>query len=379
MPRCLLVFEPPDGGVAEHVLRLATSLPRYGWTAEVAGPAEAIVYPELERAGVPLTRLPIGRKLSPLAYARGLASLTRLARSGRYDLLHVHSSKAGAIGRVAARAARVPVVYTPHCFAFIGPQRALRSALAVAAERALAAITGAIVCVADAERREALRHHVGRPDRLRVVHNGCPDCEEGLDPDLELEAFAAGGPLVACLTVLRPQKAVEVFVRAAPRVLQRVPEARLAVIGDGELRPGLEQLAQKLGLGERLRFFDFKGPASRQLRSLDVFILPSAWEAFPISVLEAMACGVPQVATDVGGTSEAIAHGETGLLCPPGDPEALAERIATLLADPKRRRSMARASVERHRANFGLDPMVEGIVEVYGDIVGPAPAATVSA
>lgn len=378
MPRCLLVFEPPDGGVAEHVRQLALELPAHGWEVEVAGPADAATYPALEHAGVPLTRLPIGRALRPSPYARALAQLTRILRDRGPDVVHLHSSKAGAVGRVAARVAGVPAVYTPHCFAFIGPHGPGRAAGVAAVERALARLTGAIVCVAEAERAEALRRRIGGGEKLRVVHNGCADCTPEPEPDPELEEFAAAGPLAACMTVLRPQKAVDTFLRAAPRVLREAPGARLAVIGDGPERKELERLAGELDVGERLRFFAFHPPAARQLASIDVFVLPSAWEAFPISVLEALACGVPQVATDVGGTSEAVADGVTGLLCPPADPAALAGALGALLRDPGRREQMARASVQRHRERFGIERMIAGTVEVYDEVVRAARAATVS-
>jgi len=98
---------------------------------------------------------------------------------------------------------------------------------------------------------------------------------------------------------------------------------------------------------------------------IDIFVLPSAWEALPISVLEAMACGVPQVATDVGGTREAVSHGETGLLCPPNDPAALADRVVELLRDPARRERMAAASQRRHRERFTLGRMITETAAVY--------------
>jgi glycosyltransferase involved in cell wall biosynthesis len=375
--RVLLAFEPPDGGVAEQVLQLARLLPEHGWEPTVAGPAEAIVYPALEEAGVPILRLDIDRGLSPARYLKATRALRGLLGDGGFDLLHAHSSKAGGLARVAACRARTPAVYSPHCFAFVGPQSPLRKLPAIAVERALARVTAATICVADDERAVAQEAKIGRPERLRVVHNGAAACRDDLERDPELAELAAGGPLAAVLTALRPQKAVHLFVDAAPAILERVTDARLAVIGDGELRGELERRAAALGLGDRLRFFGFSRPAARQLRELDVFVLPSLWEAFPISILEALACGVPQVATDVGGTREAVADGETGLLCPPGDVGALADRVARLLGDPATRERMAAASRARHGELFTLDRMAAQTAAVYDSVAGVRDAGAI--
>lgn len=367
MRRVLLVMEPPDGGVAENVMRLALGLPARGWNPSVAGPPEAIVYPRLREAGIPLARLPLergfGRPATDLSALRRLGSIVRRQR---FDLVHAHSAKAGVVGRLAALLSGTPVVYSPHCFPFVGPWAAPRRLFALSVERALGPVSDGILCVADEERALALKEHIAPARRLHVVHNGSPPCPADLEPDAALAAFRGEGPLAACLTVLRPQKSVDVFLEAAPRVLAELPAARLAVVGDGPLRAELEARAAALALDpERFRFFDFRPPAARQLGSLDLFVLPSAWEAFPISVLEAMACGVPQVATDVGGTSEALLDGETGLLCPPGDPEALAARIIEVLRDPERGAAMGSAGRARHDRLFTIDRMVEGTAGVY--------------
>jgi glycosyltransferase involved in cell wall biosynthesis len=364
MRRCLLVFEPPDGGVARHVVELAAGLSSVGWNPVVAGPAEADVYPALEAAGVEIHRLPIGRSLRPLPYTRAVGRLTEIVGAGDFDLVHAHSSKAGAIARVAARRARVPAVYTPHCYPFIGPQSTRRRVLSAAAERMLARITAATVCVSEDERREAIENGIGPSERLHVVHNGSAPCP-AVEPDRSLSAHRGEGPLAACITVLRPQKAVADFVRAAPRVLERCPQARLAVVGNGETRTELEALARELGVDDRLAFLGFTAPAAKYLAVTDVFVLPSLWEAFPISILEAMACGVAQVATDVGGTREALVDGATGLLCPPGRPERLADAITELLADSPRRVAMGSEAGRRHGERFGLKGMVEGVASVY--------------
>lgn len=369
MPRALLVFEPPDGGVAEHVSQLATRLSGQGVQVSVAGPAESVIYPTLEAEGVPFQRLAFGRSLRPGPYGRAFAQLRSLAASGEHDLVHVHSSKAGALARVAARSARVPVVYTPHCFPFIGPQTRRRRALSAAAEALLARITDAIVCVCEDERRQALAMRTASPARLHVIHNGSPDCAPPDAPDAALAAWTADGPAAACVTVLRRQKGVDVFLRSVPRILAAVPDARLAVVGQGPEAEPLRALAAQLGLGDRVRFFDFKAPAARQLADLDVFVLPSRWEAFPISVLEAMACGVPQVATDVGGTGEAVQEGVTGRLCPPDDPEALAAAVIDLLRSPERRTAMSAASRALHAERFTVERMVAATAALYRQVL----------
>jgi glycosyltransferase involved in cell wall biosynthesis len=368
VPRVLLAFEPPDGGVAENVLRLAWGLPERGIEVALAGPEEAIIYPQLP-AGTRIARLPFERGYGhPLRDAEGLRRLAGLLQRGSFDLLHCHSAKAGVLGRLAGAATGTTVVYSPHCFPFVGPWGLPRKLFATNIERALGPLTDAILCVADQERELALEKHIVPDERLHVVHNGSKPCE-AFEPDAELTEFAAGGPLAASMAVLRPQKSVDVFIDAVPRVLARVPQARLAVIGNGPLRAELEQRAAALDHGGHLRFFDFKPPASRQLASIDVFVLPSSWEAFPISILEAMACGVPQVATDVGGTAEALVDGQTGRLVPPHDPPALADAVASLLADDDGRRRMGEQARTRHAERFTLDHMIDRTAAVYRSVL----------
>lgn len=373
MPRCLLAFEPPDGGVAENVLQLALGLSAHGWEPTLVGPPDAVIYDRARDAGVGIKRIPFERGFGhPLRDLKALVRLRRIIRAGDFDLVHVHSAKAGVLGRLAARSVGVPVLYSPHCFPFVGPWGPARRIFATAVERILGRVGDGIICVAEQERSVALDQRVAPPERLHVVLNGSGPCQPDLTPDAELEEYRGDRPLAACVTVLRPQKSVETFVDAAPAILERVPDAGLAVVGSGPEREALEQRAAGLGLDGRLRFFDFQAPAARQLGSIDVYVLPSAWEALPIAILESLACGVPQVATDVGATGEAVVDGVTGLLCPAGNPDALAARVADLLSDPSRRAEMSRASRERHARHFTVEAMVSGTAAVYDATLRPA-------
>jgi glycosyltransferase involved in cell wall biosynthesis len=361
VPRVLIAFEPPDGGVAEHVRQLATGLGRHGWEVDLAGPARSPLYGQLPAAH----RLPFVRGYgAPRQDAAALRALTRLVRGGGYDLVHAHSAKAGVLARVAARAAGVPAVYTPHCFPFVGDFGSARRRFATLTERALEPFSAGIVCVCDQERRDALRAGL-RPGRLHVVRNAC-DAPDGAPAEDALGALRRAGPLAAAIAVMRPQKRLDVFLDAVPEVWALVPEARLAVVGDGPLREHLHARARALGLlaDPRFAFLPFRPPAARALKAIDVAVLSSSWEGLPIAALEALSCAVPQVATRVGGTPEAITP-DTGLLVPPGDPVALARAIADLLADEPRRRAMAIAARERWRRHFTLDRLLRETDAVY--------------
>jgi glycosyltransferase involved in cell wall biosynthesis len=221
----------------------------------------------------------------------------------------------------------VPIVYTPHCFGFAGEVGVGRRLGAIVAERALGGITDAVVCVCDAELELAVRHRIGGSDRRFRVYNGAEPCESSLDVPPALSAARARGPVVGTVAVFRRQKRIDVLLEAAPAVLAEVPDCSIAIVGDGPLRGEIEDRVRQLGLATEGRFhlLPFHGSSARYLGSFDVFALSSAWEALPISALEALACGVPQVATDVGGVREAVSR-ETGVLVPPGSPGLMARR-----------------------------------------------------
>jgi glycosyltransferase involved in cell wall biosynthesis len=360
--RVALVCEPPDGGVASHVRELALGLGAYGHEAVVFGPPGFAAASHVRFEPVPFTR----DYDRPHRDAAALAALTRAVRRGGFDLVHAHAAKAGVLGRLAARAARLPALYTPHCLPFVGEVSEARRRFGVLAERALAPLTATIVCVCEDERRVALA--AGLPERrLTVVHNGCPPFDPSTEAAPGAAALRAEGPVVAAIAVLRRQKRIDVLLDAAPAILAAVPDARIAIVGDGPEREALHAHAAARGLADepRLAWLPFDPPdAAPHLAATDVYVLPSGWEAFPIGVLEALAAGVPQVATDVGGTREAVTA-ETGVLVPPRDPGRLAEAVIALLRDPDRRVRMAAASRARHAERFTIETMLARTAAVY--------------
>jgi glycosyltransferase involved in cell wall biosynthesis len=350
--RVALVCEPPDGGVAQHVRQLVLGLPAHGYEPVLLAPPEFAHLEELEgRAEV--RTLPFRRDYGhPQDDARALARLVPAVRGTA--LVHSHSAKAGVLGRVAATLARRPAVYTPHGFPFVGEMGDARRRFGVTVERMLAPLTAALICVCEFERGLARRQRL-RPRRTAVVHNGCPPC-----PDVEA-APMPDGIVVGAVSTFRPAKALDVLIDA----MRMVAGARLVLAGEGPLEADLRARARGLDV----TFLPYEAPPARYLKGFDVYVLSSAWEAFPIGPLEAQACGVPQVVTAVGGTRESVVP-ETGIVVAPGDPAALAQALNELLADPARRAAMSAASRARHAERFTVERMVAGTAAVYDRVLG---------
>ena len=346
MARIALVCEPPDGGAAEHVAQLVRGLPAHGH--------EPVLYaPEAFAPAVDFVPLPFRRDYAhPADDARAFAQLVRELRG--FDLVHAHSSKAGVVARLAGWSSRRPVVYTPHGFPFVGEMREARRVFSHVVERLLAPPTAAIIGVCAFE-RDLARANQLHPRMLAVVHNGSPACDGPLKRP---------GLVVGTVSALRRGKGVDVFLDAVPAILAAVPGAELVIAGEG---PQAAEL-QAHPSAKLVRWEPYRPPASNHLRELDVYVLASSWEAFPIGPLEALACGVPQVVTAVGGTREAVVP-ETGLLIGPRDPGALAAAVVELLQDEPRRVAMRAASRERHAAQFTVDRMVAGTAAVYARVL----------
>jgi glycosyltransferase involved in cell wall biosynthesis len=167
---------------------------------------------------------------------------------------------------------------------------------------------------------------------------------------------------------LQPEKGVDVFLRAAALVSARVPSARFVVVGDGPLRGELEALAGRLGLEGRVEFLGYRPDARELLGGLDVLAVSSRSDGAPLVVLEALTAGVPVVGSAVGGIPDQIRHGREGLLVPPGDPHALADALAALVAEPARARAMGAAGRRRAR-DFSHSRMVDEIEATYRDVL----------
>jgi glycosyltransferase involved in cell wall biosynthesis len=188
----------------------------------------------------------------------------------------------------------------------------------------------------------------------------------------DLIEFKGQLPLAGMVSVLRPQKDPLLAVRAAALMDGAASQGRLAIVGNGDLSGAVVAEIEKLGLSDRVRWFPFAGDVERYLAALDVFVLPSSWEALPLSVLEAMSCGLPVIATTVGGVPEAVRDGVTGRLVEPGDAEALAGAMSELLASRELRQELGERGRAEYDRRFTADAMVDATARLYEELLAAA-------
>jgi glycosyltransferase involved in cell wall biosynthesis len=375
MTRVLLVHQPIDGGVARHVADLFTGLRAYGHEPVLCGPQPPVSLRGRLQPGdhVPLA---MQRRIAPRPDAEAVGRLVGIVRRLRPDVVHAHSSKAGAVARAARLAnPRIPVLYTPHGYAMAGFFDRGRRAFYREAERGFGFLTSRVLAVCEAEAR--LARTVTSAGRVRVVHNGVEAPVAGvIELDAHVAELRSRGPVVCTVCQLRPGKGIETLIDAWPAVAARHPGAQLAIVGDGEMRGDLERRVGALQVGDSVHFLGEYANPIAVLRTADVFVLASWFEAFPYAILEAMALGCSIVASDVGGIAEAITHGTSGLLVPARQPLKLAAALGELVGDPELRGRLGAAALSSVSARFTVEAMVGGAAHVYAETLGSPPAAT---
>jgi glycosyltransferase involved in cell wall biosynthesis len=348
-PRVLLLITLAEtGGAQTYVAQLAAALERE-YDVVVAAHGDGF----LAGAGfryVPLRHM--RRRLDPLHDALALIELWRLFRRERPLVVHANSSKAGVLGRLAAFGARVPVrFFTVHGWAFKA-HTGLASKAYLWADRLMSPLTTTTICVAHGERDAGLQARTCRAERTVVIHNGVP---------LDVPRRGAHTGPVTLLSVgrLRAPKDFVTLVRAMAGL-----EARLRIAGDGPDRPALEAEIDRLGLSN-VELLGTRDDVPELLAGADVFVLASDSEGMPMSVLEAMAAGLPVVASAVGGVPELVRDGETGALVPPRDSAALAGALRRIVSDPALVDRLGEAGRQRVEREFSLERFEREHLELY--------------
>lgn len=382
---CHVITRLDLGGAQENTLHTVRTLKPPYRASLVAGPGGLLDDEVLSSAGVEVHFLPaLARPIRPWRDLRAISGLVGLLRRLRPDIVHTHSSKAGIVGRVAARAAGVgAVVHSIHGYGFHDGQPPWARAALIALERAAAPLTTHFIAVSRANLDRGAALGIVDPRRATVIRSG-----------VRIEAFRAAArdreaaratlaaaigappaaPLVGMVACLKPQKAPLDFVAAAARVAAARPDAHFLIAGDGELRSQVERRIADCGLAGRFHLLGWRRDVPRVMAALDVVVLTSLWEGLPRAVPEAIATGRPIVATAVDGTGEILADGDNALTTGPADPAGIAERVVRLLGDP----ALGARLAERARpllAEFDIDAMVRAQEDLYRRLLEAGPAA----
>jgi glycosyltransferase involved in cell wall biosynthesis len=357
----MITGSEPFGGAQVHVRDLARAFRDRHYPVQVLVGSEGTFTEELRASGIPVVMLRhLVRPLHPSKDPRGFLEVREALRALRPSLLSTHSSKAGWIGRAAARSLGIPVVFTAHGWAFTEGVPILQRGMYWLAERLAAPLSSRVITVSEHDRNLAIR--LGVPARKVVtVYNGMPDVPASLraQPDAE--------PVRMTMVARFQEQKDHGLLLAALGALTQGPWA-LDLIGDGPLQPVVESQAKRLGVADRVHFLGLRRDVAERLATSQLFVLASRWEGFPYTILEAMRAGLPVVASDVGGVREAVVHGETGFLVPRGDERALRHRLTEALASPELRRRLGAAGRERFKAAFTFDRMLDKTAAVYHDV-----------
>lgn len=352
MPRVMHVLTSLEIGGAEMlVLQLLTRLPGAASHARVVtlrrrGPlAERI-----EALGIPVDSLEVPVERGVFALATALA---RVVRRERPDIIHSHNSSPLVAAALATLLApRTRLIHTEHGRSSTGSWTA-RTALRLASRR-----TAIIVAVSNDTAAWARRNGGMPHDRLRVIRNGV-----AVEPDSPWRP--EGRHHAVTVARLEKVKDLATMIRAVADVAKRLPDFHLHIFGDGAERSNLVGLTAALGLETRISFHGVTHEVASALARGDVFLSSSVSEGISLTVLEAMATGLPIVATAVGGTPELVEDGRNGRLVPPQRPDLLATAVVDVLADPARAAALGQASRERARTEFSLDVMVADYRRLY--------------
>jgi glycosyltransferase involved in cell wall biosynthesis len=315
---------------------------------------------------------PLVRPIRPLNDLIALWELYRFMKRGRYDVVHTHSSKAGILGRVAARMAGVEtVVHTLHGLVFHPYQAAWKNALYIRLKRIAAPLSDAIIGVSQKTIDGALAAGIGTPDQYVKIFSGM-ELETFLETRMTaLEAkrrlsIPEKAPVVGKIARLFPLKGHDDFLEAAARIAADEPECRFLLVGDGILRRELEEEAQRLGIGDRMVFAGLVPPeeVASYIQAMDVVVHTSLREGIA-RVIPRRRGGKPVVTYELDGAPEVVREGVSGFLVPPGDVEGIARRALELLRNPKLREEMGARGRAFAAENYPAARMVEAINAVY--------------
>ncbi|MGH7797303.1 MAG: glycosyltransferase family 4 protein [Candidatus Binatia bacterium] len=367
----------PYGGAQRNTFLTVKGLIKDGYDAElICGPGGPLIQ-EARAAGVPVhVMADLVRPVDPVKDCRALLRLYRLFRSRRYHIVHTHSVKAGLLGRLAAWCAGVPlIIHTLHGVPF-RINKDLKSRFYIVYERLLGLMTRCFVCVGEVLRQEISAWKIAPEKKLATIYSGIDFSSyaprhTALETKRKLGAEGAW-PIVGCIGRLSEQKAQHYLVEAVALLIDKYPQIKLLLVGEGRLRSLLEKQIGDRGLSSNVSLLGERDDIADLLNVCDVYAMSSRWEGVGRALTEAMHMALPVAATSVDGVTELIYHEKTGLLVPPENPWALANAIDRLVSDRELAKRLGLNGRQRVKELMDGERMVLALEELYQKLSDPS-------
>ena len=315
------------------------------------------------------------RKINIIKDFKAFFDIWKLIKKNKPLIVHTHSSKAGLLGRLAAKFAGIPIiVHTPHGHVFFGYFGPLKTKIFIILEKLASRITDKIVALTNREKEDHLRLRIANDDKFIIIHSGIDlkkfkelsfNEKQNLKRDLGIPENIL---IIGTAGRLEPVKGPEFLIEAAKYIISKYPNTHFLFSGDGHLKQNLEERASELGIEKNIIFLNWRDDVAKIISIYDVFVLPSLNEGMGRVLVEAMALGKPIVASNIGGIPDLVSHGKNGFLVPPKDPRELANCIQILIEDEEKRAKMGKAGKEIVE-NFTKEKMVEKIAELYKELM----------
>ncbi|RME90790.1 MAG: glycosyltransferase family 1 protein [Candidatus Hydrogenedentota bacterium] len=376
-PKVVHISEPAIDGVKTHYINflLNSNVQQFDYSLIYSNARVAPdFFLDLEKCrarGIDCQLLYIHPNISLKKDLTSFYDILSLFRKMRPDIVHAHSSKAGFLARFAAAyAGAKAIIYTPNAFPFQIDRNIASKKLFLFLEKLAARVTDKIICVSHSERELALKLGLTNPRKIEVIYNGVDhkkfesDYEERIrirsDLGIGLNDF-----VVVTVARMSYQKCPHHFVRVASEVLSMRSDIRFLYVGDGEYRSDLQELARNLNVDHKISFLGYRNDVRDILVASDLFLSTSRYEGLPIAALEAMAAGLPIIATDVTGNKDIVVNGKTGYLAKFGDIQQMAEKIILLSSSRETRKKMGNNAKQVVIEKFSINAMVKKIEQLY--------------
>jgi len=350
------------GGAQVHLFDLVTEMIKKDVQCEVVVGEKGELYDRLQEIGVKVYFLPaLVHPIRPLTDLKAIFQLNRLIKRVLPDIVHLHSTKAGWIGRISSYLAKTKVIFTAHGWCFTEGVSSIRKKMGIFIEKKLSNITHKIICVSDYDKQLALKYGVTIDSKIKVVYNGVSNLQQ-YD---KLPEFS-GDEALKVIMVARfsePKDQIS-LIKAIPYIDDNI---KIYFAGEGSTMSVAQDLVAEIDVTDQVIFLGQRTDVKELLSSFDVFVLSSKYEGLPISIIEAMSVRLPIIASNVGGVKELVFDGVNGLLFDADDHKELAEKISAL-QDEKLRITMGAASQEIYQQKFTLAQSLESTYQIYQEL-----------